>query len=193
MYDVKVTVEKRPKAFGHYRTIVREEFNRALVAAGQSVLKAVGRQFALQDAMASGKSAAAIELGRLKFVGDRVSIEVAPRADRAKVIEYIVYGRQAGAKMPPLEPIMEWLQDRKIVSAGDDPKKVRALAWYISKQISIYGIEPRPIFTNAGKMAAPRIRQIFEAAARRVAKRLEGTDGTVNNGQRSQSQNQNVA
>lgn len=50
---------------------------------------------------------------------------------------YVEKGRRKGAKMPPVEPIEQWIKDK-----GIPYDKINSLAWYISKSISKNGIEP---------------------------------------------------
>jgi hypothetical protein len=174
----KVTADI-PKQWKQFGKIVQQEFSKALRRSGAGALREVQRQFVLADAIASQKTFDSIKLSELQMLGDRMSIEVAPTGDRARIMNFIEFGRRPG-RQPPPGPIMEWLLTRKIVSEGEDPEKVRALAWYISRQIAEYGIEPKHIFEKAEQRYASRIVQIFEAAARRVVKRIEEKNANSN-------------
>lgn len=184
---VTVTI---PKHLRQFETIVRQEFTTALRRAGEGFYKQVGRQFELSNASASGKTFKSIKVGDIKVMGDRASIEVGAIGDRAFIMAMIEHGRHPG-KAPPPEPIKEWLFDRKIVTQGDDPKKINALVWYISRQIAQFGIEPKEIFGKARRTYRPHARRIFQAATRRVVKRL--LNGTGSNGQASSDGNTLVA
>ena len=60
--------------------------------------------------------------------------------------EYVNTGRRKGAKMPPIQPILEWVRVRRITT----PKYTQPqLAWAIAKSISIKGIKPTPFIENS--------------------------------------------
>lgn len=60
--------------------------------------------------------------------------------------QYVNTGRRPGAKMPPIQPILEWVRARRITT----PKYTQPqLAWAIAKSISIKGIRPTPFIENS--------------------------------------------
>jgi len=63
--------------------------------------------------------------------------------------KYVNYGRRAGAKMPPIEPIMEWAKSRGLPQWRTSSGKYmsnESRAWLISRKIGRDGIKPIPFF-----------------------------------------------
>ena len=179
----KVTVET-PKGFQRLEPIVREEFIRALRQAADGMYAALHLKFKEEDIDEDGATGAtwkSVKIGNLKMMGDRAAIEIAPTGDRARIMNFIEYGRKRGAAPPPLEPIMEWLRARKIVSDADDPRMVRAIAYTVSKNISERGIAPKHIFSTTSRVYKRQVIKFFEDATRRVVQRM---NGDTNIGQR---------
>ena len=54
---------------------------------------------------------------------------------------YVDKGRRAGDKMPPVQAIKDWINQRKIRVAG---KTTEQLAWAMAKNIAKNGIKARP-------------------------------------------------
>jgi hypothetical protein len=76
---------------------------------------------------------------------------------------YVEGGRRPGARMPPLQPIREWLERH-----GSDP----AGAFIVARAIGLRGIQPRPVLTWAkpqidkivmGHVTAAHAKAIFKA------------------------------
>ena len=64
--------------------------------------------------------------------------------------KYINEGRRPGAKMPPIQPILEWIRERRIkTSQYTQPQ----LAWAIAKSIQKKGIRPTPFIENSIEFA----------------------------------------
>lgn len=60
---------------------------------------------------------------------------------------YVEHGRRAGARMPPVTPILMWVYRHLGVA---DPKQARSIAFAIAKSIARRGIAARPILTAEG-------------------------------------------
>ena len=64
--------------------------------------------------------------------------------------KYVNEGRRAGAKMPPIQPILEWIRVKRIRTPQYTQPQ---LAWAIAKSISIKGIRPTPFIENSIEFA----------------------------------------
>lgn len=64
---------------------------------------------------------------------------------------YVENGRRAGAKMPPISAIKEWIEIKPIVpeDRGYGIPTTEQLAFLIARSIGENGIEPRPFFEKA--------------------------------------------
>lgn len=63
---------------------------------------------------------------------------------------YVNEGRRPGAKMPPVQPILEWIRVRRIRTPQYTQPQ---LAWAIAKSISKKGIKPTPFIENSIEFA----------------------------------------
>lgn len=153
--------------------IAEDEYGKTLRRAAEGQLSAIGRQFVLDDAYVTGETFKSLEIGDVKNYGDRMAIEIAPKGDRAQVMSYIEFGRGTGRWGRSFHAaLIQWLHDRKLVSAGMDEKEVSSIAFALMRTISANGIEPRFILEKAEKHYRPYIVRMFEAATRRIAKRI---------------------
>ena len=64
--------------------------------------------------------------------------------------KYVNEGRRPGAKMPPIQPILEWIRVRRIRTPQYTQPQ---LAWAIAKSISKKGIRPTPFIENSIEFA----------------------------------------
>ena len=64
--------------------------------------------------------------------------------------KYVNEGRRPGAKMPPIQPIMEWIRVRRIRTPQYTQPQ---LAWAIAKSIAKKGIRPTPFIENSIEFA----------------------------------------
>jgi hypothetical protein len=95
-------------------------------------------KIAEQDHNATGALSASVE-ARAVELADRWRIEVLAN-------DYGVFvnnGRRAGAKMPPIQAIYEWLKVRNIGAELATESKRRGLAFVIARSISERGISPQ--------------------------------------------------
>lgn len=78
-------------------------------------------------------------------------------------------GRRAGAKMPPIKPLMAWIKAKRIPIANSrqttlvkkgrnrpTDQQLRGMAFAIAKNISKRGIKPFPILNEASKILATK-------------------------------------
>jgi hypothetical protein len=87
---------------------------------------------------------------KLKFEvydeGDAVSLRIWSPAKHSK---YILFGSQYGAVMPPLQPLIAWVERKKLhwvdAKTGKELEAVQ-MAWMIRIKIFREGIAERPVF-----------------------------------------------
>lgn len=83
--------------------------------------------------------------------------------------KYIESGRRAGAKMPPISAIEEWIKVKPVLpypmSNGKLPT-TRQLAYLIARSISRNGIPPKPIFQMSIEEATDAFYERIEKAVR---------------------------
>ena len=156
--------------------MVQAEFEPVMKKAMEGQLAAYGRQYVLQDAIVTGKSFKSFVISDVEKDGDRMSISLAPQGDRAKVINWIENGRLPNRSGNPSEEMVknvrEWMLQKGIVSGAADEREVRVTAWAIAATIAHEGFEGKHIIETASKIYRPRIKQMFEAAARRLAAKI---------------------
>lgn len=105
---------------------------------------------------------------------------------------FVNYGTKG--RMPPVEPILEWVKrnlaitgkgkqkqyelkartGRRIRKAEDEQKKALSVAWAVAKSIEKDGTEPRPFFTEAVEYTRGRMEDIFNEAVKRAGKEKGG-------------------
>ena len=64
--------------------------------------------------------------------------------------KYVNEGRRPGAKMPPIQPILQWINVRRIRTPQYTQPQ---LAWAIAKSIAKKGIRPTPFIENSIEFA----------------------------------------
>lgn len=168
--NIKIQLDY-PKAFPWLIPMAAKEYAAVLQRAAEGQYAAYGRQYVLDDAIASGRSFKSFDISDVKTRGDRMEINLAPTGDRAQVISFIEFGRRPG-KMPPRDVIITWLEDRKIIKKGERGPRVDALSFAVAKAIASDGIEPRFILEKAQRKYRPHIVRMFEAATRRLANKI---------------------
>jgi hypothetical protein len=72
--------------------------------------------------------------------------------------------------MPPVEPLVNWVQQRLGVSAQD----AQRVAWLVARKIARVGTPKQLVFKKAIDKNAGQVRGIFEAAAQRLAQMMVG-------------------
>ena len=60
--------------------------------------------------------------------------------------EFVDKGRRAGAKMPPVQPIIDWVRVKKIKTPQITTEQ---MGWAIAKSIAKKGIRPKPFIQNS--------------------------------------------
>ena len=96
--------------------------------------------------------------------------------------KYIEYGRKAGAKMPPIKPIENWIIVKQIIpkpltlkSGKTIIPSTKSLAFVIARSISRKGIKPRPYLKNSiDEMKKIFIERIKDAIAKDLKMIIEG-------------------
>ncbi len=77
--------------------------------------------------------------------------------------EFVDKGRRAGAKMPPVQPIIDWVRVKRIKTPQYTTEQ---LGWAIAKSISKKGIRPKPFIENSVQFVLQNFtEQLGEAAA----------------------------
>lgn len=87
--------------------------------------------------------------------------------------KYIEKGRRAGAKMPPLSAIENWIKVRKIIprpvalkSGKQRVPTIQQLAYVIARSISRNGIAPRPFMSESINQTIEDFKSKLSAAVR---------------------------
>ena len=75
---------------------------------------------------------------------------------------YVNEGRRPGAKMPPMQPILEWIRVRRIRTPQYTQPQ---LAWAIAKSISRKGIRPTPFIEPSIEFALTNFQDEIKAGA----------------------------
>lgn len=96
--------------------------------------------------------------------------------------KYIENGRRAGAKMPPLDVIENWIRVKQIIphpitlkSGKTVIPSVKQLSFLIARSISQNGIKPRPFFKQSFEAAKQEyLSKITEAVQKDITEILEG-------------------
>jgi len=60
--------------------------------------------------------------------------------------KYVDEGRRAGAKMPPVQPIIDWVKVKRISTPQYTTEQ---MGWAIAKSIAKKGIRPKPFIENS--------------------------------------------
>ena len=89
-------------------------------------------------------------------------------------LRYVTEGRRKGAKMPPLEPIMEWMRIKPIrlksksgAFIKNTPEAFKAAAFNIARSISKKGIEPFSFYGNAIQSVLDKRGKEYEEASKK--------------------------
>lgn len=72
---------------------------------------------------------------------------------------YIEAGRNAGGKMPPTQPILDWMVRYRVA-----PGREKQVVWAIRRAIAIRGIKAKPFIAEALKAASAEASQALGAA-----------------------------
>lgn len=96
--------------------------------------------------------------------------------------KYIEYGRRAGAKMPPIKAIENWINVKQIIpkpltlkSGKTIIPSTKSLAFVIARSISRKGIKPRPYMKNSiDEMKKIFIERIKDAISKDLKMIIEG-------------------
>jgi len=84
---------------------------------------------------------------------DSIRFNITPKGNiRFFFLQYGIFvesGRRAGAKQPPINPILKWIEQRGIVP--DEGTSKRSLAFLIARSIGEKGIRPTPFMKAAVK------------------------------------------
>jgi len=173
-----------PKNFEWIARIARDEYSKTLASAAEGQYREIGRQFAVEDALASGETWKSFQTSPIEVRGDRMQVSLYPTGDRAKVMAFIEFGRRPG-KMPPPAAIREWLEAKGWIGKGEEGTHVDAIIWSVARGIGEYGIEPKHLLEKAENRYKPNIVRMFEAATRRIARRVNSrlkTKSTIRKG-----------
>jgi hypothetical protein len=84
---------------------------------------------------------------------DSIRFNITPKGNiRFFFLQYGIFvesGRRAGAKQPPINPILKWIEERGITP--DEGTSKRSLAFLIARSIGEKGIRPTPFMKAAVK------------------------------------------
>lgn len=76
--------------------------------------------------------------------------------------KFVDEGRRPGDKMPPIQPILEWIKVRRIRTPEYTQPQ---LAWAIAKSIAKRGIRPTPFIQNSIEFALANFGKELDAVA----------------------------
>lgn len=89
----------------------------------------------------------------------------------AEYWKYIENGRRAGAKMPPVSAIENWIKVKQIIPHSMTLKSgktviptIPQLSFLIARKIGRDGIQPRPLFKNSFEAAKQQFIQVIKDA-----------------------------
>lgn len=89
----------------------------------------------------------------------------------ADYFKYIENGRRAGAKMPPVSAIENWIKVKQIIPHSMTLKSgktvvptIPQLSFLIARKIGQRGIPPKPLFKNSFEAAKQQFMQVIEDA-----------------------------
>lgn len=82
-------------------------------------------------------------------------------------------GRAPGARMPPVDAIMLWVE-RVLGIAESDDFELEEVAWAIAKSIQRRGITPRNFMEKGVRRALPQVESVFEIMGEAIAIALAG-------------------
>lgn len=92
-----------------------------------------------------------------------VEIEVSDEGDilifANDYAQYVISGRRAGAKPPPIAPLIAWMK-RKGISSPD--VSINRLAFLIARSISRKGIKPRDFITPAVEATQQELENVVD-------------------------------
>jgi hypothetical protein len=102
---------------------------------------------------------------------DSIRFNITPKGNiRFFFLQYGIFvesGRRAGAKQPPINPILKWIEQRGIVP--DEGTSKRSLAFLIARSIGEKGIRPTPFMKAAVKQQKVGLsRQLAKEIAKTV-------------------------
>jgi hypothetical protein len=163
-----------PREYPWLLPLVEAEYSKTLRRAAEGQLAAIGKQYVLADAMASGDTFKSFEISDVRNFGDRMEIDIAPKGDRAKVVEWLEFGRGPNRTGFPSTAmaanILQWAKDKRILPRGEEAAK--AFVWAVATTIARDGFEGKFLLEKAETQYARYIKQMFDGASRRVAKQI---------------------
>jgi len=108
------------------------------------------------------------------YDGRTSKIQFFARGQAAKYAPVVEYGRRKGAKMPPIDAIVQWMRIKPIRVRDEQgkiikqtPSVVRSAAYNIAKGISFRGIPPLFYWRDAVNDTMVEFQPEFEAALNR--------------------------
>lgn len=165
-YDFVVEgLEEQIKLFDQEPFIVHSELHTAM---SKSVL----------TLEANIKPVVPVDRGRLRsgigsevIAGDTLTVITGRVGSSLKDEEYpqvMEFGREPGAKMPPLAAIEPWV--RRVIRPEED--QVRSIAFRIARSIGKKGIQGRRYMQKGWEKSQKSIKMFFAQAVERIAERL---------------------
>lgn len=153
-----------------------------LVRAGGYLAQRMRDRIMHDNKSASGGLEKSIEVSTVERAEPGWTIRVGPKAAHAK---YVVHGRRAGAKMPPVQAIENWILQRglsiRITDARSAENAVRSAAFAIARSIAKYGIDPYPfvhdVYKDEKQLIKVMIRDDMKAALRSIKRTAKKGSG----------------
>src|SRR5262249_3771508 len=91
-------------------------------------------------------------------------------------------GRQPGARMPPVDALLLWVERVFEIPGGFDDDELESVAWAVARSIARKGIPGRHFVDQGVTATLPRVDAILEAMAAEIAAVLTNTSAPGRSG-----------
>ena len=128
---------------------------------GKELVTELSNQLIMANKKASGNLIASLDYEIIEVLGNLMI--------RLKAEPYLInvdQGRRAGAKPPPVSPILKWI-DLKGITPKDKDMSKRGLAFAIAKSIGNKGIKPTYVIQKARDKILQTKKEILAKAAQK--------------------------
>ena len=115
--------------------MLNQEVKKLVYTAGQLIADKM-----VETAIANGSEASGRLIRSISVQDVENQQEVSSTISTVDYAKYVDEGRRPG-KMPPIQDILQWVQDKPVLTAGITQE---SLAWAIAKTIARRGVRPRP-------------------------------------------------
>lgn len=121
------------------------EANKEIYQAVDALARTIAEDY--RSKIIEGKSVATGDLSRFTYTLEVEGSRYICYFNLPEQWKYVEYGRRKGAKMPPPDPIRQWIEIKRIVPRGKIT--IPQLTFLIARGISKNGIPPRNYLSSA--------------------------------------------